>query len=114
MDPVTTALISKVLDGLTMRSEAIARNIANANSEGYRPIAVEFEQSLLEASRGSLADVASVEPTIVQSVSADGSAGTRLDLEMANGSQTALRYSALIDVLSRQIQIHHALVRGGQ
>lgn len=114
MDAVTTAIISKALDGLTVRSEAIARNIANANSEGYQPIAVKFEHSLLAASKGSLADVRAVEPTIVQTNQSDGSDGTRLDLEMANGSQTALRYSALVDVLSRQIQIHHALVRGGQ
>ena len=36
MDPVSLALITKALDGLTLRSEAIARNIANADTPGYQ------------------------------------------------------------------------------
>ena len=40
--------------------------------------------------------------------------GVRLDLEMASASTTALRYAALVDVLSRQLQIEQTLVRGGQ
>lgn len=114
MDPLSTAIISKALDGLTMRSEAIAQNIANANSPSYRPVAVDFEQSLRAAAEQGVDAVRAVEPELKQMLPGVEGEGTRLDLEMASASATALRYSALVDVLSRQLQIHHALLRGGQ
>ena len=36
----------------------------------------------------------------------------RLDLEMANASETALRYAALSDILNRQMQINRLAVKG--
>ena len=40
MDPITAAVLMKTLDGLAMRAEANAQNIANAGTPGYRPIRV--------------------------------------------------------------------------
>jgi flagellar basal-body rod protein FlgB len=114
MSDLSTALIAKALDGLSLRSEAIAQNIANANSPGYRPVAVSFEASLRAAAAQGLDAVRNVTAEVT-ALPVDMTGGeVRLDLEMANASQTALRYSALVDVLSRQLQIHHAIVRGGQ
>lgn len=114
MDPVALALISKALDGLTMRSEAIAQNIANANTPNYHPITISFEDALREASDEGLEAIHQVEPELLRELEQLSGDGTRLDLEMARSSETALRYSALVDVLSRQLQIQNALVRGGQ
>lgn len=114
MSEIATALISKALDGLALRSEAIAQNIANANSPGYRPVAVSFEASLREAAAHGLEAVQSLQAELVQVPSGLPGSAVRLDMEMANASETALRYSALVDILSRQLQIEHAIVRGGQ
>lgn len=114
MDPVNTALIVKALDGLTLRAEATAQNIANANSPSYVPVAVSFEESLRAAADQGMDAILAVKPEMQQVFDQLGSDGVRLDLEMASASSTALRYSALVDVLSRQLQIEQSLVRGGQ
>lgn len=114
MDSLSTLLIAKALDGLSMRASAISQNIANANSRNYAPLSVDFEQELRDAASSGEDAVRQVEPRFTRSVADGGDAKVRLDLEMANASQTSLRYSALIDVLSQQMQISRLAVTGGQ
>lgn len=49
IDSQTTRVIAKALDGLSKRHTAIASNIANAETPGYRAIRVSFENNLEEA-----------------------------------------------------------------
>lgn len=114
MDALSIALVSKALDGLTLRAAATAQNIANANSESYRPVEVSFEESLRAASRVGVDAVNEVEPQMRPAPDSGMTGGVRLDLEMAEASRTSLRYSALVEVLNRQLQIGHAIVRGGR
>jgi flagellar basal-body rod protein FlgB len=114
MDALSALLISKALDGLAMRASAISQNISNANSPGYQPLRVSFEDELRGAVETGPDAVREVQPRFVRAIDADGNAELRIDLEMANASETALRYSALVDVLSRQMQISRLVVRGGQ
>ena len=114
MDGLSASLIVKALDGLAMRSSAISQNIANANSRGYLPLKVRFEDELRHAAVAGEDAVRKVQPEFVRTVANDSDAKVRLDLEMASASETSLRYSALIDVLSRQMQISHLAVTGGQ
>ena len=95
------------------RLRVIAQNIANANSDNYHPIQVTFEDSLRAAAAGGPDDIAGVTP---QTVLAPWQPGDemRLDLEIATASQTALRFSALIGVLDRQMQIARTVVSGGR
>ena len=113
MDGLSSVLIAKALDGLSMRYLATAENIANASTPGYRPVRVSFEQSLRAAARGGAAAVGGVTPRIE---AADGAVPgeLRLDLEVASASETAMRYAALLDVLGRQMGISRAAVGGGQ
>lgn len=115
MDPISPALITKALDGLSMRYMATADNIANVNSLDFRPLRVTFEESLRAASRGGAEAVRQVTPKLERSP-ASPAAGSemRLDLELATASETAMRYSALLDVLGRQLQIQRTVIRGGQ
>ena len=114
MDEISALLITKALDGLSMRASATAQNIANANSPGYTSLRVSFEESLKTAATGGADAIRSVIPQYTQAISESDNAEIRLDLEMATASETALRYSALVDVLSRQMQINRLIVRGGQ
>jgi len=43
---ITGSIVEYALDGLSTRHAAIASNIANANSVGYKPIRVSFEAQL--------------------------------------------------------------------
>ncbi len=114
MDELSSLLITKALDGLAMRASAISQNVANTNSPGYRPIRVSFEDELRGAAGAGPDAVRAVQPQF-QRVFANGiDSELRIDLEMASASETALRYSALVDVLSRQMQISRLVVSGGQ
>lgn len=112
MDPVSSVLINKALDGLSMRYMATAENIANANSERFRPVRVSFEQALRSAAAEGPGAVRRMNPTIERSPA--GSGEMRLDLELATASETAMRYAALLDVLGRQMQIARTAIHGGQ
>lgn len=120
MEQLTALLLTKALDGLAMRSSAIAQNIANANSPGYVPIGVSFEERLKSAAAAGLDAVRALQPEFVRRLpdpaqpSGLGSADVRLDLEMETASATALRYAALVDVLGRQMQLHRIAAMGAQ
>jgi flagellar basal-body rod protein FlgB len=114
MDSLSVALIGKALDGLDARQAATAQNIANANSPGSRPIRVTFEESLRTAAsqgRGAIADVV---PRTEFAPASGFASEMRLDLEIATASQTAMRYSALINVLEGRGSIMRAAIAGGR
>ncbi|HWU96232.1 MAG TPA: hypothetical protein VN029_11580 [Sphingomonas sp.] len=114
MESISTALIAKALDGLTARYEATAQNIANANSPGYRPIRVTFEDSLRRAAAEGPDAIVGVKPEIELAPMPRIASEMRLDLEIANASQTAMRYGALLSILGRQMDISRSVVSGGR
>lgn len=114
MEPISTAIIMKALDALSMRATATAQNIANANSPGYRPIRVTFEEALRAAAPGGLAPINAVQPQMVAAVDAEGRRALRLDLELATATSTAGRYGTLIELLNRQLQMDALAVSGNR
>lgn len=114
MERTITSIIAKALDGLSLRAQATAQNVANANSPHYRPVRVTFEEELKAAAAGGDAAIGSLVPKLHQAEAVTGNAGQRIDLELATASETALRYGALIDVLNRDLQLQRTFIRGGQ
>lgn len=114
MDGISAILVTKALDGLAMRASAISQNIANANSPSHLPLQVRFEEKLREAAAQGADAVQRFKPEFTRVASDRAGRETRLDLEMAGASQTALRYAALVEVLSRQMQILRATMQGGR
>ncbi len=114
MASIASIVIAKVLDGLSARQAATAQNIANGNTDRYRPVRVTFEDSLRAAvAKGPMA-IAQVTPqTELQPVPAFGSE-MRIDLEVATASQTAMRYGALITVLESRSALMNAVISGGR
>lgn len=114
MDALSAIIITKALDGLSLRAAATAQNIAGANSRDTRTMRVDFEASLrAAASRGADA-VRAVTPAMTAVAGTRADQETRVDLELATASETGLRYSALLDLLGRELQIERTIVRGGQ
>ena len=113
MDAISSILISKALDGLALRQSFQAQNIANANTPEYRAVEVNFEQQLQNASKKGVADIEAVSPRTSLVDQTGISSDMRLDLELAKSSQTAMRYSALIEVLGRQMALMRTVVGGG-
>ncbi|HJT42313.1 MAG TPA: flagellar basal body protein [Rhizomicrobium sp.] len=112
MDSTTATLLIKALDGLSARSVATAQNIANANTPGYRPLRVSFEQVLADAAQRGAGAVQAVSPQI-DSIPAGARDGElRLDLELATASATTQRYGGLIEVLDRQLRLQALAITG--
>jgi flagellar basal-body rod protein FlgB len=112
MDNFSASLMIKALDGLSQRAEAVASNIANASSAGYRPLKVSFEDALRRAASRGTASIKAVEPKISRSIDPLSGVGVRLDGELATGASTASRYEALIEILNRRLQIENMALSG--
>ena len=108
MAEITSAIIVKALDGLAARQVATAENIANANSPGFRPLRVSFEEALA-AARGSEARIRAVLPHIGLAPAGET---VRVDLELATAQATTGRYGALTDLLNRQLQLEALAITG--
>lgn len=109
MDQLSTIVLMKALDGLSMRSVAIAENIANAGTRGYRPVRVRFEEALAAAAAQGPDAVEKVEPRLERMAIADS---LRTDLELGSAVTTQQRYSALIELLNRELQLDALAIRG--
>jgi flagellar basal-body rod protein FlgB len=124
IEGITTAALALALDAASLRQQAIAANIANAGTDGYQPVAVDFE-SQLDAARRELADgrtlsaesLAGVAPRLVAdpAVSATGlPAQVSLDLEMAKLAQNGVQYQALAAALGKQFSLMALAVNDGK
>ena len=114
MDSSNAVLALKALDCLAARATVTAENLANAGTRGYRPMQVRFEDALREAAARGDEAVRSMMPRVshVPANALSGSGELRPDLEMGTASTTALRYSALISVLGREMQLQSLAVTG--
>lgn len=118
---VTTRLIGMALDASQLRQAAIATNIANANSVGYVPLQVSFEdqfalvkQSLLDRNQDaeSLAEIKNIAPEL--KVETGVSAKVQLDQEMAHMVQNVIHYEALLAGLSKRTSILQMAINEGR
>ncbi len=106
-------LARKLLDAAALRSEAIASNIANAETPGYRRLDVspDFAEQLKARSRtGELAGSGpdSLRPTLVQDPSArtvrpDGNS-VEIEQELLAMNKNSVEYEFLTEVVSGNIK----------
>lgn len=113
IEAATSAALTLALDAASMRQQAIAANIANANVTGYVPQRVSFETQLEDARRsmaqtGRLDPVSlgQVQPRLEPAVDRFGSSSSvQLDVEAAEMARNAVHYQALVKGLSRHFSI---------
>lgn len=105
MSDFSVQALQYAIDGLSMRQEATANNIANAQTPGYRAKQVDFEDSLSQAiAFGSLNGAS---PSVSTSTAPGDASGNNVDLggEMVGMQETTLRYQAMVDSLNAQFRI---------
>ena len=106
----TIHILNKVLDGTALRHQAIAANIANANTPEYRRKDVPFLQELKAAVQSNNPEaIANVSPQVRQD---RGSAPVRLEAEFAAMSQNQMLYTASADLISRKYERIRRAIRG--
>ncbi|MBI2511244.1 MAG: flagellar basal body rod protein FlgB [Opitutae bacterium] len=101
----------KLLDAAALRQEAIAANIANAETPGYRrlDVATDFAEQLKASVRTGDADRATelkpklVEDTHARTVRPDGNT-VEIEHELLAMNKNAAEYEFLTEVLSKNIK----------
>ncbi len=124
IEAITTQALGLALDAASLRQQVIAANIANAETPGYQPLAVNFEAQLGDAKRaldseGGLdaAALDSVKPRLEisdETSPAGLTPGVSLDLEVAHLSQNAVRYETLLKGLSKHFAMLSTAIGDGQ
>ena len=105
----TTQLgLERAISGAAARQTALASNIANANTPGYKPRDVDFHSALRAAfasgERDRVATAGFAETTQTDVMRPDGS-GVDVDVESAKMAQNGLEYQALVQVARGRIEI---------
>jgi flagellar basal-body rod protein FlgB len=100
--------LERALSGSALRQQAIAQNIANVNTPGYRRQDVDFQSALAAAWDGGAPSVESVTPRTEADTSAvmraDGSS-VDIDQEAATQAQNGLQYEAVSTVMKTRVAI---------
>jgi flagellar basal-body rod protein FlgB len=121
IDSSTTALLGLAIDAAALRQQALAQNIANVNTPGYRRIDVSFEERIAALVDGSgqvrdpgKAGLATFRPflQVAQADAADG--GVSLDTELAAMSENTLRHQVLVKALSRHLALIGTAINEGK
>jgi flagellar basal-body rod protein FlgB len=104
----TQSGLERALSGAALRQEAIASNIANVNTPGYRRQDVDFQSALQAAWNQGHAAVDRVQPAIgvdpSSAIRQDGSS-VDIDVEAAAQAKNGLQYEAVAQVLKTRAAI---------
>lgn len=109
--------LARLIDASDRNYRAIANNIANVNTPGFKAARVEFARALDEAldARGRLRPGANIETRLVHpDFPADGADGNnvRLEREIVDMNKTAIRMKTLLAVLHERIRRFRAAIDG--
>ena len=109
---ITQLGLERAIQGSAMRQTALASNIANANTPGYKPADVDFHSTLRAAlSEGAdeqsraLQDVTfTAQPNSDAVMQADGN-GVDIDVQNAELAKNGLEYESLVTVARARLDI---------
>jgi flagellar basal-body rod protein FlgB len=115
LDPIfrsdNNLLAGKLLDAAMLRQQAIASNVANAETPGYRrlDLAKDFATELRASlARGDLAQAAALRPKVVEdtharSVRPDGNS-VEIENELLQMNRNSVEYNYLTEVVSGSLK----------
>ena len=116
-----SALLSLALDAAGMRQQAIAQNIANANTPGYQRVSVSFESRLAALRDGagnmrppSLASLGDFRPVFESTAATEQGSGVALDQEMVQMSENTLHHQALLKALNKHLSLLSIAINEGK
>jgi len=119
---VTSQLVKVALNASLLRHEVIANNIANANTPGFQPQRVNFENVLLdiEHERDAMSDevlkaqLGELDRLIKEGsvVEQSGESQVELDVEMVELTENVIRYRALLEGLSKRGDLINMAISG--
>ena len=90
-DSVTINALSSAMDGLALRQQTIAQNIANVNTPNYHAKIVSFENALAQSVAAGNGTAVATTTTSEAPTQQNGN-NVSLDSETLNNIETVLRY----------------------
>ncbi|MDP3739810.1 MAG: hypothetical protein Q8R02_20650 [Hyphomonadaceae bacterium] len=119
IESVTREVSKLALDGLWLRQQLIAQNVANQQTAGFRPLRLEFESVLQNLSQqlssdgsGELSPESIAEAREQIAVYQDTGA-VQIDQEMADSTMNGVRYQALLTALGKLSALNRVAISGG-
>lgn len=110
----STEILAKSLSLRLNRHAAIASNIANADTPGYRPRQVAFEDALQKAqsteSRKQLNQVIAKTELVDDGVPRLDGNSVSLDRQMANLSENTMLYNVTAEMLGRKLRMIKSVI----
>ena len=109
----TMGVIEYALDGLALRSETIADNVANAEVPGFRGAKVDFEDHLARAVRGR--DFSALRsPATSDSGAAPKADGNTVNVadEVVDMVKTNLATDAMVNAFNFKVGVLRSAIRG--
>ena len=120
LDSITGSMVIKALDASLLTHNTIANNIANAQTEGYRPLTVNFDQLMGEVkatvdSGGSFQEVKSALDKVQLRADIDIAAqAVLLDQQMVEMAKNTTHYQALLAAREQLGSLVSTAIKGGQ
>lgn len=120
----TYDLIKKSLDASTLRGKAIANNITNINTKGYKKYSVSFEDTLkdvtnevkrtgrVDVKKAGLGDI-KVNKDKSTSMNMNGN-NVDIEIEKTNQAANTLLYNALIGKANSKLSMKKYIISGGK
>jgi flagellar basal-body rod protein FlgB len=112
VDSANVGLLVRLMGAANERGRAIASNVANESTPGYKRQIVRFEEHLRTAIESGERDLGSIEPELAtDTLTPAGKNGNNvnLELELNAGRQNRLLY----DTYAAILQSHFELLRAG-
>ena len=103
IDSVTQAALQSAIDGLSLRQQAIANNVANINTPNYHAQRVIFEDALAASVVGGNGNVTAQTQQSLEPTQLNGN-NVNLDEETLSNVETGLRYQFATQAMSQQFQ----------
>lgn len=101
LDSVTSAALTSALNGLSLRQQAIADNIANVNTPGYHAKRVQFESALAASVAAGNGTVQATTAISEEPTQLNGN-NVNLDTETLSNVDTVLRYQFASQALNNE------------
>jgi flagellar basal-body rod protein FlgB len=114
LSDLTTAALQYAVDALSLRQQAVAGNLANAQTPNYQAKEVDFEGSLSQALAAGNVGLAGA-PTVTTSGAPSDANGNNVDPsnDIVTLQETTLRYQAMVDSLNAKFRMLRGSMGGG-
>ncbi|HMK95961.1 MAG TPA: flagellar basal body protein [Acidimicrobiales bacterium] len=109
---LASSAIYQAMQGLWAQQQAVAENVANADTPGYKARDVDFEASLAQAIANG--DPSQMQVTTLASTAPTDQAGNNVSLsqEMVEEEKAGMQFQTMVDAMNAKFQLLSVAING--